>query len=189
MGIVLIAVALPEDQALALGQDGAALEQRLFGMPVTKPRPRTWLDRLLGRHPVDLDHLPPADVESFLDLDKHWEIAHALLTGPDRRPMLPAATLVEGGAALGTTEVGYGVPRLLRPAEVGAFAQHLQTLDPEAIAQRLDLRGFIQAGLYGAEAWADDPNAVAEAQSLIEEVREWFIAAAADRMAVILCFA
>ncbi|MEM9146501.1 MAG: DUF1877 family protein [Pseudomonadota bacterium] len=97
------------------------------------------------------DHaLPDISKPEFLDLDKSWHILHWLLAGRAE----PAGALL-GGEAVGPCG-GYGPVRLLRPAEVAAFAEVLAPLDVPGLLARADASAMHAAGIAFVASPGDD---------------------------------
>lgn len=82
-------------------------------------------------------HKPP-DVSrpEYLDLDKSWHILHTVIAGTSGAAEMPAGALLAGEDV--GPDGGYGPARVLRQAQVAAFADVLAPLDAETLKARVD---------------------------------------------------
>lgn len=89
------------------------------------------------------------------DLDKAWHGIHYLLTGSDDGGDHPLNLLLCGGEIIGGIDVGYGEARVVPSKEVQAFANALDQLDREILADRFDPKKMLEMNIY-PEIWNDD---------------------------------
>lgn len=85
----------------------------------------------------------------FVDLDKAWHCLHFLLTGSAQGGQPPLDFLLQGGAAIGTEDLGGAGPaRAFRAAEVARIADALAPLEPAALMRRFDLKKLEALDVY-----------------------------------------
>ena len=159
MGMTCTLRRLPEgelERLLALSPDDASAFLRAkdeeasaaAGLEVRRVQPRNVVLRVLLRLlPVTVEEVvprpgapAPGDAPSArateLDLEGVWEGLHFLLTGTAWEGDEPACYLVRGGRELGDGEDED--VRVLLPADVRRFSEHLATLSRDALALRHD---------------------------------------------------
>ena len=102
-----------------------------------------------------------------VDLDKAWHGIHFMLAGVAWGGAMPAATLVSGGREIGE-DVGYGPARLLSPAEVTAFDDHLKSVTPEVFDARFEAQAMLDAQIY-PQIWDRDLNGEPDGRPYINE--------------------
>ena len=183
-----------------LRADPRLLEAFLFGEPpiVVEDRLPGLLGFLLRLTPIKVQRTepappsdnplwPPAAPGEELDLEKAWHGLHFLLTGAADGGTEPACFLLEGGEALGDDDEVDA--RLLQPAQVRAFAEHLASLTPDELTRRFDPARMTKLRIY-PEIWQrsdeeDDPRGFLF--SAFAELRDVVGAAASADDALVVC--
>lgn len=99
----------------------------------------------------------PENIREFLeeeideiDLDKSWHGLHFLFTGNAWEGEEPLCYLLKGGEEIGEEEVGYDVPRALRPAQVAAWSEALASITADELRRRFDPAAMTKAEIYPA---------------------------------------
>jgi len=147
-----------------LRADRRLLEAFLFGEPplVVEERLPGLLGLLLRLTPIKIERTepappsanplwPPAAPGEELDLEKAWHGLHFLLTGTADGGTEPACYLLSGGEQLGD---GDDIDaRLLRPAQVRAFAEHLASLTSNELTSRFDPARMTKLEIYPEKLW------------------------------------
>ncbi|HYF07623.1 MAG TPA: YfbM family protein [Acetobacteraceae bacterium] len=160
MGMVLYLRRVDDGEMRHLLAEPDGVERFLFGDPPPPP-PRQggilgFLKRLSPIKVESVEDYPlptPRGGEDELDLEGVWEELHALLTGTAWEGEEPACYLLAGGEELGgDAEIGAGPPRLIRPAEVARFAEHLDALSTEEVAARYDPARMTALGVHPRHA-------------------------------------
>jgi hypothetical protein len=90
------------------------------------------------------------------DIDKAWHGVHYLLTGTADEGDPPLNFLVAGGTDVGDDDVGYGPPRVYRPAEVREIAAALAAVSDDELRRRFDPPAMMRAEIYPG-IWDRDP--------------------------------
>lgn len=123
----------------------------------------------------------PADPQ--LDVDKAWHGIHYLLTWTAWDISEGAGSAVLGGTPIGD-DGGYGPPRVLTPDQVATVAAALEALDVPVLRARYDPDALSAADIY-PQVWEgerfDDYLGPHYA-----ELRHFYLAAAAEKQAVLL---
>jgi hypothetical protein len=120
-----------------------------------------------------------------LDIDKTWHVIHFLLNDHPWEGKSPLLEAVLGGEPLTEEDLGYGPARYLRPSQVAATAEALQRISPEQLWGRYDESRVKQADIY----WTDDSDSKDYALENYQALREFFLAAAKAKEAVIVWLA
>jgi hypothetical protein len=123
-GMVWIAVALPTEQLEQARNDPKAIEKLLF----------------------------EAKGENSVDLDKAWHGIHYLLNGTPWKVTSTAGEAILGGREFGT-DLGYGPPHFLTPAQVKAIAEALLKETPAILTSRYRPESMETAGIYPKGIW------------------------------------
>lgn len=184
-----------------LRADPRLLEAFLFGEPSIVVEER--LPRLLGfllrltpikiqrsepAPPSDNPLWPPAAPGEELDLEKAWHGLHFLLTGMADGGTEPACFLLDGGEELGGDDDDVHV-RLLRPAQVRAFADHLAALTPDELTRRFDPARMTKLRIY-PEIWQRSEEEDEPRRFLLDafgELRDFVGTAAAAGDVLVVC--
>lgn len=185
-----------------LRADRRLLEAFLFGEPpiVVEERLPGLLGFLLRLTPIKVQRTepappsanplwPPAAPGEELDLEKAWHGLHFLLTGLADGGTEPACFLLDGGEALGDDDEVDA--RLLRPAEVRAFADHLASLTADELTRRFDPVRMTTLRIY-PEIWPrpeDEDDARGYLLTAFGELRDFVGAAAAAGDTLVVCIA
>ena len=180
--------------------DRRLLEAFLFGEPpiVVEERLPGLLGLLLRLTPIKVQRAepappsanplwPPAAPGEALDLEKAWHGLHFLLTGTADGGTEPACFLLDGGEALGDDDEVDA--RLLQPAQVRAFADHLASLTSDELTRRFDPVRMTKLRIY-PEIWQrpeseDDPRGFL--LTAFGELRDFVGAAASSGDALVVC--
>ena len=124
--------------------------------------------------------------EGYLDIDKSWHIIHFLLTGTESECGAPWGNAVMGGAQLSDDDLGNGeYPRFLTPAEVRDVSGALETVSPQQLVERWDVRRISAADIY-PQIWDDLPENREYVSDFYEELRDLFAIAGQNGDAIIL---
>src|SRR5258707_15539924 len=89
-----------------------------------------------------------ADGRERVVLKKAWHAIHFVLTGSRLGGDEPLNFLVSEGTPVGEVDVGYGPARVLSSAQVRLLASALAPIDPELVAERIDLRKLDEEVIY-----------------------------------------
>ena len=108
------------------------------------------IDGLLA-NPESIHEFLEEEVDE-IDLDKAWHGLHFLFTGSAWEGEEPLCYLVKGGEEIGEEEIGYDVPRALRPAQVLAWSEALAALTVDELRKRFNPAAMTKAGIY-QEIW------------------------------------
>ena len=131
------------------------------------------------------DPEPEEYAAKSLDIDKTWHVIHFLLNDHPLEGKSPLFEAVLGGEPLSEEDVGYGPARYLRPAQVSATAEALQRISSEQLWSRYEESRVRQADIY----WTDDPESKSYALENYQALREFFVAAAQAKEAMIVWLA
>lgn len=93
-------------------------------------------------------------------LGKYWHGIHYLLCGEVWNGEFPAAFLIDGGSYVGDIDLGYGAARTFEAAEVRSIARYLNNTQPTDLAQRFDACQMLDADVYPALHWDQEPQAL-----------------------------
>jgi len=139
--------------------------------------------RILNNPELVDELLESEDHEAILDLDKGWHGIHWLLTGSAEPTAAPESDAIYGGGEVGD-DLGYGPPRLLPPEGVRMVAAAIAAIEVESLRARMDPTAMERAQIYPA-IWDEVDIFDAYLAPSFAELREFYIAAAAARQAVI----
>ncbi|MES2248709.1 MAG: YfbM family protein [Pseudomonadota bacterium] len=118
------------------------------------------------------------------DLDKSWHLIHFLLTGEAWGGEGPFAMAVLGGEALADTDAGYGPFRYLRPDEVRATANALNSIDASTLWSRFDADRAKAAEIY--PGWTGEDLDRQYVCHHYEALRQFYNATCSDGGALLL---
>ncbi len=109
--------------------------------------------RALLEDPASVDSVIDASYNApeagFVDLDKAWHCLHYLLTGSARGGQPPLDFLLQGGAPVGSEDLGGAGPaRVFLPAEVARIAAALAPIEPASLMARFDLKKLAALEVY-----------------------------------------
>lgn len=124
----------------------------------------------------------------FFDMEKAWAGVDFLLTGKpwDERggPADPVEEALRGGVDT-EWEAAYDCVQLIRPDEVGRFADGLAALREPELESRFDTQAFNRASLYPAfESWGAE--AVPYLMEMFSKLREFYRDAAREGEAMLI---
>jgi len=138
----------------------------------------------------------PADVTRFLYgagadgrervvLNKAWHAIHFVLTGSRLGGDEPLNFLVAEGTPVGEVDVGYGPARVLTSQQVNSLAKALAPLEPELVAQRVDLRKLDDEVIYPGN-WQRDGMDVDYVVGSYRQMRELIVRLADQGLGLVL---
>jgi hypothetical protein len=112
-------------------------------------------------------------------LNKAWHAIHFVLTGSRLGGNAPLNFLVDQGTPVGAVDVGYGPARVLTSEQVRELADALSAIQPELVAERVDLERFDEETIYPGN-WRRNGYDAEYVASRYREMRE-LIARTAER--------
>jgi len=81
-------------------------------------------------------------------LNRAWHAIHFVLNGSRLGGEEPLNFLVDQGTPVGEVDVGYGPARVLTSEQVRRLAAALGQIEPDHVAQRVDLKRFDDEAIY-----------------------------------------
>lgn len=166
---------MPAEMAEQLkGQIGATLSRR-FGGEGTRDREAEDEIAALG--------LTPSDFGQPISIQKAWHGLHFLLAGTTWEPSEGAGSAVLGGSEIGD-DLGYGPLRALADSQVAVIAGALESITPTELAGKYQIDTMEAQEIYPG-GWSDTEN-LAWLVEAFQEVRDYFLRAREDRMAMLL---
>jgi len=131
----------------------------------------------------DLSDFEPGSLGEHLRLGQAWHGLHFLLCRSPEPTPSPLGQAVLGGIEIGE-DTGYGSPRYLDPAAVGAIAKALSALDATSLRGQYDGEAMNEADLY-PDAW-NEPDTVDWLMQEFDRLREFYVGAASRGNAALL---
>src|SRR5579864_6584951 len=110
-------------------------------------------------------------------LNKAWHAIHFVLNGSRLGGNEPLNFLVDEGTPVGDVDVGYGPARVLSSGQVRSLAAALDPIEPDHVAQRVDLERFEEEAIYPGN-WQRNGYDVEYVVSHYREMRELIARAA-----------
>jgi len=145
------------------------------------------IERLLANPPDITRFLYGADAEQGerVVLDKAWHAIHFVLTGSRLGGDEPLNFLVSEGTPIGEVDVGYGPARVLGSEQVRQLAAALAPIEPDHVAQRVDLRTLDEHSIYPGN-WRRNGYSVDYVVSNYRDMRELIVRTANEGRGLIL---
>jgi Domain of unknown function (DUF1877) len=152
-----------------------------------RPASDAEIERLLANPPDITRFLYGADAEQGerVVLDKAWHAIHFVLTGSRLGGDEPLNFLVSEGTPVGEVDVGYGPARVLTSEQVRQLAAALAPLEPEHVAERVDVRTLDEQSIYPGN-WQRNGYGVDYVVSNYRDMRELIARTANDGRGLIL---
>jgi hypothetical protein len=118
-------------------------------------------------------------------LDRAWHAIHFVLTGSRLGGEEPLNFLASEGTPVGEVDVGYGPARVLNSQQVRQVASALILIDPEQVAERVDVQRFTAEEIYPGE-WGHNGYDAQFVVTNYRRLREFVMRAAQDGNGLIL---
>ena len=146
-------------------------------------RDRLYADALIADPELIEDLLESDDDVTSVDIDKAWHGVHWLLTGSAESDSSIASDVIFGGQPVGDPDEE--MIQVIDEPRVARIASYLAELDEASLRARFDPQAMIRADVYPSGIWEEPELLEDYLLPAVQQLKEFYAAAARTNEAVI----